>query len=539
MAGRLIYSPVRKPLYRFVTITLVLTLLAFTIDLVMPGLAWAEPVESLEIVGEGVANPLTLTRAELEGMEQYEHVYSAINTWPTKRWYMARGLKLSELLARAGIKEEATLVRFVSSDGYDVTLTVKEVLKDKRYYFPGLKENHPSDGSIPGSSEGAQEVESILALVSAEGSNDPVAMNDRDALLLVMGQRAVTEQTNNLFLKYVSKIEVLTTKPEKWDSPKANIPSGMEVPVGTEIELSNKHNNEDKIYYTTDGSTPTVNSPMFNWSASRWWDQRNDVKTINKGIKVKENTVIKMITIGPGKEDSEVVTFTFTADMTGKAVDPTKAPGGPPTGVTLDRNAINRPIGSTFQLAANVAPFNATDKDVIWSSSDTRVATVDSSGLVTVVGPGTAIITVTTVVGGHTATCIINGPDEEANSEETAAAVVDTKENRPPEPPVAPQLPEEKQIPAADSIVSPGGTAVPAPVPEDRAQYLARIEDLAATADDPLARLDSEAWQVYEMSADTIPLPLQEEHDFLPGAMFMFLLVSGAGKRYAEYAKER
>ena len=53
--------------------------------------------------------------------------------------------------------------------------------------------------SIPGSAEGAEEVEPILALVSAEGSKDFAAMNERDAPLLVLGQRAVTEQTNQLF----------------------------------------------------------------------------------------------------------------------------------------------------------------------------------------------------------------------------------------------------------------------------------------------------------------------------------------------------
>ena len=202
------------------TITLFLMLVVLAISLVIPGPAWAEPTATLEISGDGVARPVVLTLAELTAMEQYEHVYSTINTWPTKRWYTARGVKLRDLLALAEIKDEATLVRFVSSDGYDVTLTVKELLKDKRYYFPGLKDNHPSDGSIPGSSDGAQEVEPILALVSAEGIDDPAAMNERDALLLVLGQRAVTEQTNNLFLKYVSRIEVTTTTPKSGIVPR-------------------------------------------------------------------------------------------------------------------------------------------------------------------------------------------------------------------------------------------------------------------------------------------------------------------------------
>ena len=88
--------------------TLALILFIFPIILIVPGWAYAEAV-AITINGEGVANSLTLTRQELEAMEQYEHLYSVINTWPTKRWYAARGVKLRELLNLAGIKEEATL----------------------------------------------------------------------------------------------------------------------------------------------------------------------------------------------------------------------------------------------------------------------------------------------------------------------------------------------------------------------------------------------------------------------------------------------
>jgi hypothetical protein len=518
----------------------------------VPAVALAEPPEALEITGDGVVHPFVLTFDELEAMEHYEHVYSTINTWPTKRWYTARGVELRKLINLAGIKEEATLVRFVSSDGYDVTLTVQELLEDKRYYFPGLKDNHPSDGSIPGSPEDAREVEPILALVSAEGSDRPGDMNDRDALLLVLGQRAVTEQTNNLFLKYVNRIEVLTTTPEKWDRPRANIPSGTVVPAGTGIELSNKHNNEDKIYYTTDGSTPTVNSPMFNWSASRWWEQRDDLKGVNKPIEVEKDTVIKMITIGPGKMDSEVVTFTFTADLTGKAVDPTKVPGGPPTEVTLDRSVIDRPIGSTFQLAAHVAPFNAVNREVTWSSSDTGVAAVDNRGLVTVVGPGTAAITVTTVEGNLTATCVVNGPAAGENSGDAVPAATNAQEPQPPEvsdgpppenePPEPPETPEAV-APAADAVTSERVPEAPAepPVPEDRAQYLAQKEELAAgsATGNVMQQTEQEAWQVFAISADTVPLPLQEAQDRTAVVTFWLLFISGAGKRYAEYKRER
>ncbi|MEG3071233.1 MAG: Ig-like domain-containing protein [Candidatus Syntrophopropionicum ammoniitolerans] len=86
--------------------------------------------------------------------------------------------------------------------------------------------------------------------------------------------------------------------------------------------------------------------------------------------------------------------------------------GTPPAGVTLDQETLNLKVGSTFRLQATIEPFEATDKSVTWSSSDISVATVDDSGLVSVVGPGNAVITVSTVVGNMSASCSVNDPGE-------------------------------------------------------------------------------------------------------------------------------
>jgi hypothetical protein len=73
------------------------------------------------------------------------------------------------------------------------------------------------------------------------------------------------------------------------------------------------------------------------------------------------------------------------------------------TGVALNDDEVT--VVTTFQLVATVAPDNAINKSVTWSSSAPLVATVSATGLVTAIGPGTAIITVTTVQGSFTATC--------------------------------------------------------------------------------------------------------------------------------------
>lgn len=77
------------------------------------------------------------------------------------------------------------------------------------------------------------------------------------------------------------------------------------------------------------------------------------------------------------------------------------------TGVTVNITTAELLKGDKTQLTATVAPGNATDKSLTWSSSNTKVASVDASGLVTATGPGSAIITVTTTDGAKTAQCSI------------------------------------------------------------------------------------------------------------------------------------
>ena len=83
----------------------------------------------------------------------------------------------------------------------------------------------------------------------------------------------------------------------------------------------------------------------------------------------------------------------------------------PVTGVSLNKTTTTINVGNTEQLTASVAPDNATNKTVSWSSSNNAVATVSSAGLVTAVSSGTANITVTTQDGGKTATCAVTVED--------------------------------------------------------------------------------------------------------------------------------
>ena len=72
------------------------------------------------------------------------------------------------------------------------------------------------------------------------------------------------------------------------------------------------------------------------------------------------------------------------------------------TGVEFSQDALTMPLARTAQLEWTVLPADAANKNVTFASDNTEVATVNKSGLVTSVAPGTANITVTTVDGGFT-----------------------------------------------------------------------------------------------------------------------------------------
>ena len=73
------------------------------------------------------------------------------------------------------------------------------------------------------------------------------------------------------------------------------------------------------------------------------------------------------------------------------------------TDITLNKDKLSLDVGEKEILTATITPYNATDKTVMWESSNTKVATV-VNGEVTAVGVGSAVITATTV-DGKSAVC--------------------------------------------------------------------------------------------------------------------------------------
>lgn len=97
----------------------------------------------------------------------------------------------------------------------------------------------------------------------------------------------------------------------------------------------------------------------------------------------------------------------------------------PLDGVTLDKTEATMEVGVTLQLHASATPEYADDKTLVWSTSDSGVASVDENGLVTAKAVGTAVITVKNAKG-DAKTCTITVQAAAVDGGEEAPATGDS-----------------------------------------------------------------------------------------------------------------
>ena len=118
--------------------------------------------------------------------------------------------------------------------------------------------------------------------------------------------------------------------------------------------------------------------------------------TNNAKVSVSQSGLVTGLLVG-----SSIVTVT-TADGS-KIATCTVTVIIPVTSVSLNTTSLSLAVGANGILRSTIQPTNAGNKTVTWSSANTSVATVNSSGVVNAVGNGTTTITVTTNDGSKTA----------------------------------------------------------------------------------------------------------------------------------------
>lgn len=106
-------------------------------------------------------------------------------------------------------------------------------------------------------------------------------------------------------------------------------------------------------------------------------------------------------------------TLSFSASWNGKTFSETFTRAQSVTDVTLQYNgeavtALTLPAGMFAELSAAVDPSGALVQSVSWSSSSSKIVSVNSSGKITAVSPGTATVTaVSDSVSGESASCTV------------------------------------------------------------------------------------------------------------------------------------
>ena len=252
---------------------------------VLPQSDGDDPVLSLS--GEGLAWPADLSLSQLKKMDAgfVETEYSARNSWPTFRTYSVQGVLLTYLLEQVGITDEATLITITAEDGYRATFT-REQIEESRYNFP-----HAADNSR----DGEQEVPAVLAW-SFVGDK----YESEDALRNFVGQRSPSDVNTVVAVRDVCSIVVSTDPIESWSSPQYEINES-----GTSVEVTLLHTTMDSVqlYYTLDGSTPTMDSSLYNPSATYYQNE------LIVPIQASKGSTLSVIAFGYGKNPSEVITI--------------------------------------------------------------------------------------------------------------------------------------------------------------------------------------------------------------------------------------
>ena len=122
-------------------------------------------------------------------------------------------------------------------------------------------------------------------------------------------------------------------------------------------------------------------------------------------VKVNSNGTVSAIAGGKATVTATTVSGGHTASCVFNVLEE-------PTGIELDYNVRNMYVGQVATITPYVLPETATSRDVTWTSSNSKIVTVSSKGMVTALSRGTAIVTAKTVSGNYTATCAITVGDK-------------------------------------------------------------------------------------------------------------------------------
>ena len=179
----------------------------------------------------------------------------------------------------------------------------------------------------------------------------------------------ITEDEESVTIVYNGKTFVLPKAPQAVPAARIRLTkTSAELDEGETLEL----------FYKLEPSDATTQGVV-------WASDNTDVATVDEdGLVTAVKAGTATITVSVKGQPEIKATCTITVKSSSIAV----------TKLTLSESSAEVSVGKTLTLSCTIEPSNATNKELIWSSSDETIATVDAQGVVTGVKAGTVTITV-------------------------------------------------------------------------------------------------------------------------------------------------
>ena len=273
------------------------------------------------------------------------------------------------------------------------------------------------EGTVTGSYAFFEESTSSYIYAASSSSNDlkssstktdnssfKIISNSDGAVVLV----AQGENTRN-YLRYNTRNQIFScyASDSQVDAkPYLFVKSGEPIyPTDFEIDGPSELAVNEQTTLSLSFEPENTNQKVVSWSSSNLTIASVSAGGIVTGLSEGQATIYASVL----KEDGDKITRSHFIKV--KTI--------PVTGVTLNASSVELSKGKTYQIEATVSPSNASNKELEYSSSNTSVATVSATGLVTVgasVAAGkTATITVKTKDGGFTATLKVTTVEAPSN----------------------------------------------------------------------------------------------------------------------------
>ena len=203
---------------------------------------------------------------------------------------------------------------------------------------------------------------------------------------------------NSDYIGGVKEGQATVTIKTKDGGYEAQIKVTVNKPSGKIIDETDLNISKDVVNLKV-GESETVTAQVLPANATyktvKWQSMDTRVATVSNGF-----------IVGVSKGNTEIVVSTANKNISKRIkVSVTDVSV---SGIKLDKTSATLNLGETLSLVKTISPSNATNKNVTWTSSNSSVATVNSNGIVTTNGAGTAVITVTSAANSNIkATCTI------------------------------------------------------------------------------------------------------------------------------------